>query len=369
MSEANDKGVFAMFGKMMNSYYYGKSGKGDFQKEDLPHNRWQLFWAMLRVRFASLSRMNLMVLPVFIPLMGVLLVNGLRGMQVLNLAVGFQQSIEQGTELGEEYTEEIIAMFQTAPYYADGVFNLAAFGRDILQSILMHVMIWLIPCILITGPVEAGIAYVLRNWARDEHAFIWSDFKDAVKDNWKQGLGISAITSVMPVIVYISWQFYGSMAEKSVFYLVPQMLIIILGVLWSLALIFAYPLMVTYQMSFTQLIKNSIVLGIGRLPQSVGIRLLTLVPMALCLALFLFTGVGMYGLLILGGYYILIGLTLHRFIYASFSNAVFDRFINSRLEGVRVNRGLAEDDEEYEDEEEEHEAGETAEPARDQEEN
>ena len=349
----------------MNSYYYGKSGKGDFQKEDLPHNRWQLFWAMLRVRLSSLSRMNLMVLPVFIPLMGVLLVNGLRCVQVLNLAVGFQQSIEQGTELGEEYTEEIIAMFRSAPYFADGVFDLAAYSRDILQSILMHTLIWLIPCILITGPVEAGIAYVLRNWARDEHAFIWADFKDAVKENWKQGLGISAITSVMPVIVYISWQFYGSMAERSMFYVFPQMLILVLGVLWSLGLIYAYFLMVTYRMTFTQLVKNAVILGIGRLPQSIGIRLLTLLPAAVCLLLFLFTGVGMYGVLALGGYYILIGLTLTRFIFASLSNAVFDRFINSRIEGVRVNRGLAEDDDEYEDEEE---AKDSAEPAGDQEE-
>ena len=45
-----------MFGKMMNNFYYGKSGKGDFRKEDLPKNRWQLFWEMLRVRFASLCR-------------------------------------------------------------------------------------------------------------------------------------------------------------------------------------------------------------------------------------------------------------------------------------------------------------------------
>ena len=351
-----------MFGKMMNSYYYGKSGKGDFQKEDLPHNRWQLFWAMLRVRLSGISRMNLMVLPVFIPLMGVLLVNGLRGIQVLNLAVGFQQSIEQGTELGEEYTDEIIAMFHSAPYYADGVFDLASYSRDILKSILMHALIWLIPCILITGPVEAGMAYVLRNWARDEHAFIWSDFKDAVKDNWKQGLGISAITSVMPVIVYISWQFYGSMAEKSVIYMVPQMLIVVVGALWALGLIYAYPLMVTYQMTFTQLVKNAIVLGIGRLPQSVGVRLLTLVPAAICLVLFIFTGVGMYGILILGGYYILIGIALHRFIFASLSNAVFDRFINSRIEGARVNRGLAEDDDdEYEEEEENKDSAESVE--------
>lgn len=35
----------------MNRYFYGKSGQGDFEKEDLPQTRWQLFWEMLRVRF------------------------------------------------------------------------------------------------------------------------------------------------------------------------------------------------------------------------------------------------------------------------------------------------------------------------------
>ena len=28
-----------MFGRFMNNYYYGKSGKGDFRKEDLPETR------------------------------------------------------------------------------------------------------------------------------------------------------------------------------------------------------------------------------------------------------------------------------------------------------------------------------------------
>ena len=43
-----------MFGKMMNNFYYGKSGKGDFKKEDLPRTRWQLFWEMLRIRLSAL---------------------------------------------------------------------------------------------------------------------------------------------------------------------------------------------------------------------------------------------------------------------------------------------------------------------------
>ena len=56
-----------MFGKLMNRYFYGKSGQGDFEKEDLPQNRWQLFWEMLRVRFSALLRLNLMYVVVWIP--------------------------------------------------------------------------------------------------------------------------------------------------------------------------------------------------------------------------------------------------------------------------------------------------------------
>ena len=57
-----------MFGRMMNNYYYGKSGKGDFKKEDLPKNRWQLFWEMLRVRLSALCRLNLMTVVAWLPL-------------------------------------------------------------------------------------------------------------------------------------------------------------------------------------------------------------------------------------------------------------------------------------------------------------
>jgi hypothetical protein len=62
-----------MFGKMMNNYYYGKSGKGDYRKEDLPHNRWQLFFEMLRIRFSALVRLNLMYMLIWLPTMIVLM--------------------------------------------------------------------------------------------------------------------------------------------------------------------------------------------------------------------------------------------------------------------------------------------------------
>jgi hypothetical protein len=49
----------------------------------------------------------------------------------------------------------------------------------------------------------------------------------------------------------------------------------------------------------------------------------------------------------------LIGFTLSRFVSASYTNAQFDKYINSRIEGAQVNRGLAEEEDEDWDEEEE----------------
>ncbi len=54
----------------------------------------------------------------------------------------------------------------------------------------------------------------------------------------------------------------------------------------------------------------------------------------------------------LGGYYLLLGNALARFVYASFTNGMFDKYINSRMEGVQVNRGLAEEEED--DDEDDH---------------
>lgn len=333
-----------MFGKMMNSYYYGKSGKGDFRKEDLPKNRWQLFWQMLRVRMSALFRLNLMAVAAWLPLI-ILIAHCLSTVfNVMVVSGNYMQYLETG-DLGSLTEEQVQAIA------AAGI-NMDQAVAESVYSMISMFCLWCIPCILITGPVKAGLAYVTRNWARDEHAFIWADFKDAVKENWKQALGVSAITSVMPIIVYMAYQFYGEQARQSMIFLVPQMLVVMLGVVWALSCLFLYPLMVSYRMTFRQLLKNGLIMAIARLPQTAGIRLLLLVPTLIFGVVFVLT-LSPIAFLLWGAYYILLGYALGRFIDASYTNGVFDRFINSRMEGVQINRGLASEDEDDEEDEEE----------------
>lgn len=354
-----------MFGKMMNNYYYGKSGKGDYRKEDLPKNRWQLFWEVLRTRLASLCRLNLIAIAAWIPLFLVLVFSMSMVVEGLNNTAIYKDYLDLGT-LPENVPEEMVTRMDAAVVetfqgmkgsdaaatteekkeVADTA--LATYTLGILERMLLY----LIPCIFITGPVKAGLAYVTRNWARDEHAFVWSDFKDAMKANWKQALGVSFITSLMPIIMWEAYRFYGQQSSQNVIFVVPQMLVILVGAIWALACLFFYPLMVTYEMKFSQLLKNGVLLAIARLPQTVGLRLLLLVPALLCAGAAMLT-FSPITVMVLGGYYFIIGFAMSRFIGASYTNAVFDKFINSRMEGVQVNRGLASPEEEDDDEAEE----------------
>ncbi len=313
-----------MFGKFMNNYYYGKSGNGDYQKDDLPRTRWQLFWEMLRVRFAGLFRLNIVSVIAWLPAMYVLI----QLMSNLFNIAGVAQTVEMDPSAA---TPEQLELVQNLiPLY---------------NSVIMRSLLFLVPAIAITGPFQAGMAYVTRNWARDEHAFVWSDFKDALIANWKQSLVISFITGLVPLIVYVGYQFYGDMGQQNMLFVVPQMLTAVLGLVWTLALVYFYPMMVTYKLNLRTLLRNALLLSIGRLPQTAGVRLVMLVPALLALAVSWFMpAYTIYALMVLAGYYLLIGNALARFVYASLSNAVFDKFINTRLEGVQINRGLAKEE-------------------------
>lgn len=313
-----------MFGKWMNNYYYGKSGKGDYKKEDLPTTRWQLFWEMLRVRLSALVRLNLLYAVAWLPAMIVLMIYG------LNVVMAINNLAAETTEL--VYTGEQL--------------------RAAFSNMTLSMLLWLTPCIAITGIVTPGLAYVTRNWARDEHAFVWSDFKDAVKANWKQGLGLSAITGIMPLVLFTSYEVYGAMAAENAFMVVPQVLVLMIGLVWGLCITYMHPLVVSYKLSFKNVLRNGLLLGVARLPMSFAIRLLHCVPMIIGVGLMLVVD-PMYCILGLFAYYVLIGFGLSRFITASYTNGVFDKYINSRIEGATVNRGLNTevDDDEYEDEE------------------
>lgn len=306
-----------MFKNFRNNYYFGKAGQADLTPDDMPTTRSQLFSVTLRTRLPQLIRLNLVYALVWIP---AFIVIGLYLFRAINVLSEAGRMLQEGESEAAIYPQ----MWEA------------------LRSCLYYGLLYLAPCIAITGPFTAGVSYVCRNWARDEHAFVWSDFKDAVKENWKQALAVSAITGIAPVAVAVGVSFYHAQALQNWFFILPEAIVAIFGVMWAISVTYMYPMMVSYELSFKNLLRNAFLLGVARLPLSVAVRLLHCVPVVLAAAVWwFFPGTaGYWAIMILFLWYIVLGFALSRFVTASYTNAAFDRFINSRIEGAQVNRGL-----------------------------
>ena len=152
-----------MFGKMMNRYYYGKSGKGDYTKEDLPQTRWQLFWEMLRVRLSGLIRLNLMYAVAWLPAIFVI---G-RGLLLWYAGLANVADAQMQLEAGEITAEALAEMTQSYTqghehhYHANAAAAGALPGAD--------------------GAVYDGRGLCHAQLGARRAAFIWSDFIDTVK--------------------------------------------------------------------------------------------------------------------------------------------------------------------------------------------
>lgn len=292
------------FGNLMNNYYYGKAGKGDYTVSDMPQNRFQLFGSVLKVRWSSICGVNLLYMLFWLPTFIWVVLH-------------------------------ITLLLSSEALSGDG----SAVGY------LTTFLIGLIPCIAITGPFTAGATFVMRNWARDEHSFVWSDFWDAVKGNWKQALPVSCISGLLPFVVYVGWQFYGQLAMSSVIYMVPLCLVLIVALIWKLSEMVIYTMMVTYELSFRNLVRNAILLTIAKLPLAIGIKLLTWVVPALAFLLMWFVpDTIMYALMILSLIYLLYLPGFNRLIIASYANALCEKYLNSKIENARTNIGLRPED-------------------------
>ncbi len=271
-----------------NNFYYGKAGKADFTPDQLPKNRVELFFSTLRVRFGGLFGLSLLYSLFCIPALIWSYIN----VQML--------------------------------FYAENPLNY-----------MTTYLLIMIPCLGICGIGAPGLMYILRNWARDQHSFTLSDFKDAVKGNWKQGLAVGLINGLSLFLMWISYSFYGQMAAtSSLVFVIPQAMVIIAGCVWWMMNMVIYTMMVTYDMKFSQLVRNSAIMVVARLPLSIGIWLLSLlIPVLIALL----APMGPFFTML---YLMVLGYALNGFLYASYANSCFDKFLNPRIEGAQVNMGL-----------------------------
>lgn len=142
----------------------------------------------------------------------------------------------------------------------------------LLNLIVPYLIIDLLPVILLF-PFIGGLTYVTRNYAREEHAFILSDFKDAVKNNWKAFLIDGVVVYLGTTILMVSIPYYLNAAPKGILSSVAAGICILIGMLVLFSQYYAPVLIVTFDLKISQILKNSFIFAILGLWRNILITL------------------------------------------------------------------------------------------------
>jgi uncharacterized membrane protein YesL len=288
-----------MFKGFFNRMYNGNPNRPDIDPEDMPKNRFELFFTTLGLRIGDLVKLNLLFIVMILPIL-------------LWTIISFMKlNIEMTALLTPNLQSDMSVMM------------------PVLMQNLAEYLIILVPCLIIAGPPIAGMTYITRNYARDEHVWLWGDFKDQMKKNWKQSMLVMLILGLVLFLTFITLQVYDAAIKNQPWMWTMEILFIIFVGMFILSYMYIFPMLVTYKLKIGQILKNSLMLALGRLPFTLMFGFMTIFPILLAVAAVLLMLPMQYILIALVAYYLLFGFAFSAFILNSYTNATFEKLLRT----------------------------------------
>lgn len=298
----------------------GKEKSEEYARSTLPTNRWQLFWDVFKGNFGKIVKVNLLTLLFFVPMIAVIVFSYMLG-ESNSLIYPF------GANLGVGYPA-------------------APLQQGLSEYLVMQNTMALGLGLMITSAIAAvGLAggmYVIRNMVWTEGIFVSNDFWRGIKLNYKNALQTSLFFTVIFFVSTLMINFADfSIAMqnltgwKKVWMVISQVTSYTLIVVSAFMSFWMIALGVNYTHKFFAMLRNAFLLMIGTIPQTIFFGALSMIPYVF----FLF---GEQPLLLTLGIImvLLFGLAYTLLVWLNFGQWVFDKYINPRIEGAKVGRGI-----------------------------
>ena len=147
--------------------------------------------------------------------------------------------------------------------------SMALFAQEGIQTVIYeptaatYVLYGLATLTLFTfGMVNVGTAYILRNIAKGDPVFVWSDFWYAIKRNWKQALPFGMIDVAINFILL--WNVYSMLMQSGGNLFTSTMFWsnIVLFLLYFIMRYYIYVQMVTFKLTVFKILKNSLIFSL-----------------------------------------------------------------------------------------------------------
>ena len=183
-----------------------------------------------------------------------------------------------------------------------------------------------IPAITV-GPAQAGMTYLLRCYALEIPTFTWSDFKDKMKENFRQATVVCLINLFLTAFFIFDLFFYSQInTGTDIIFTVANTLLLMMVIIFIMMNFYFYPMMVAYELNIKALYKNAFIFAVAKFLPNLGIFvlccLLILGPIILIEMIGNFIVVFLTYI-----YYMLFGFTLPGLVINFYANRVIDKYL------------------------------------------
>ena len=125
-----------------------------------------------------------------------------------------------------------------------------------------------------SGSASAGMAYVIRNYVNNTHAWVWSDFKDSMKENFLKGTLIFIIDVIVTMLFVVSIVFYSN-AMTGLLAVVLRTVVLVVFAIFAVMHMYVYPLLAGFELKIKDIYRNAFFLTMAKLPWNVFSFILT----------------------------------------------------------------------------------------------
>ena len=198
-------------------------------------------------------------------------------------------------------------------------------GYQLYYLIIVFSVMFLIGSLLICiGPFQSGFATIYRNIARGNGTFLWSDFKDGVKENWKKSLVTTFVTWLLTAILMLGIAFYANHFGRfgtaiSVFFAVLFCFLLIINNM-------VHYMIATVDLPLKKIYKNAILFFLIKLIPCLGLILLEVILLVVIPCVLLFTTT-YFAYAIAVVYYFTVAFVLCQFMISFFTNEMVNTYV------------------------------------------
>jgi len=192
-------------------------------------------------------------------------------------------------------------LIASLPFFFITMFVIKIFAVNVIGRIYTHygidisvVLSFWFMVFLGAGPVNAGLTFVVREWGKENPCWFASDFFEKIKQNFKQAFLLWLIDLILICIGVYAIAYYMSIKNYiftvAVFYIVT---------IYILAHIYIYQMMITYDLRLRDILKNSVLIAMGKFFQSLLVLICLLLVYVILPILVIFYGSNIMFLILL----------------------------------------------------------------------